>query len=123
MASQILNLGLSLNASNINGLLTLDKDVNTTITYNDQDVATDTITVAHGAATELVTTTVGADVYVYLKNTDTVNKIKTQISAGTNYGSINPGDFSFYCVKEGEGLKVQATTANIVLEYITFKKA
>ena len=81
MASQILNLGLSLNASNINGLLTLDKDVNTIVTYNDQDVATDTITVAHGAATELVTTSVGADVYVYLKNTDTVNKIKTQISS------------------------------------------
>lgn len=123
MASQLLNVGLSLKASNINGLLTLDKKIDGILTYNDQDVTTDTITVAHGSATELITTGAGADIYVYLKNTDTVNKIKTQTSGNVNYGHINPGDFSFYCVKEGEGLKVQATTADIVLEYITFKKA
>ena len=122
MASQLLNIGLSLKASNINGLLTLDKSIDDTITYSDQDVTTDTITVAHGAATELLTTG-AAETYVYLKNVDTVNIIKVQKSSGQNYASIHPEEFMFFCVKAGEGLKVQATTADCVLEYITFKKA
>jgi|TARA_R100000084_G_scaffold94295_1_gene48073 hypothetical protein len=123
MASQLLNVGLSLKASNINGLLTLNKSIDASLTYNDQSVTTDTATIAHGSPTEIVAASASVPVYVYIKNTDTSNYVKLQTSAGTTYGSVSPKEFAFFAVKEGKGLKVQADTADCVIEYITFNKA
>ena len=93
------------------------------LTYNDQDVATDTATIAHASPTELVTTGTSVPVYVYIKNTDVTNYVKLQTSASTTYGSIHPGEFAFFAVKEGKGLKLQADTGDCIIEYITFNKA
>ena len=124
MASKTLDVSIILKAGDpINGILTLDKNIDDTITYDDEGVTSDTATIAHGAATELVTTGVGVHAYVYIKNTDISNYIKVQTSGAVNYGAIHPGDFSFFCVKEGEGLKVQANVADCIIEYITFNKA
>lgn len=124
MASRLLDVTLKLSSTQpINGLLTLDETITGAFTYNDQEVNTDTVTIAHASPTELVTTSASVPVYIYIKNTDTSNYVKLQTSAGTTYGSVSSKEFAFFAVKEGKGLKVQADTADCVIEYITFKKA
>ena len=124
MASDLLDISLKFKArDNINGLLTLDTQVDDVLTYDDQNVTTDTATIAHASPTELVTTGASVPVYVYIKNTDLTNYVKLQTSLSTTYGSIHPGEFAFFAVKEGKGLKLQADTGDCIIEYITFNKA
>lgn len=124
MASRTLDISLNLKAGDpINGLLTLNQTVDAALTYNDQDVVTDTATIAHASPTELVTTSASVPVYVYIKNTDVTNYVKLQTSLSATYGSIHPGEFAFFAVKEGKGLKLQADTGDCIIEYITFNKA
>ena len=67
MASRILDVTLNLKAGDpINGLLTLNQTVDAALTYNDQDIVTDTATIAHASPTELVTTSASVPVYVYM---------------------------------------------------------
>ena len=39
------------------------------------------------------------------------------------FGILWPGEFAFFAVKEGKGLKLQADTGDCIIEYITFNKA
>ena len=122
MASQSLDVTLKLSSDNaINGILTLNTTENDTLTFDDTEVLAKTLTVTHGAAIELIVT--GADdTYIYIKNTDVTNRVEMQISAGTPYANIHPGEFILICIKSGRGLKVQAITADCICEYVTFKK-
>ena len=55
--------------------------------------------------------------YVYLKNTDSTNHIKFFNDSGNSLGILWPGEFAFFAVIDGEGLKVSANNADCVLEY------
>jgi hypothetical protein len=126
MASRTLDITLSLKSGDpINGILTLDKVVDDIITYDDQSITTDTVSVpVHpGTPTEVVPTTAG-DTYVFVKNTSTTNFVQVRRIVGpADYAKLNPGEFIFLCVYDSMGMQLLADTEACVVEYITFLKA
>ena len=52
-----------------------------------------------------------------MKNTDATNHIKLYTGNDELFGIIWPGQFSFFAIIDGEGLKAQANTGNCILEY------
>ena len=98
--------------------------------------ATDTLTVGEpivnisrislvgdATASDVLTATNSTTTYVYVKNTDATNHIKLYTGASELFGIIWPGQFSFFSIIDGEGLKVQANTGNSILEYAYWTKA
>ena len=125
MASQILDVTLNLKAGDpINGLLTLNQTVDAALTYDDQNVVTNTITVATGADSVIFADTgVDGTVYIYLKNTDPTNFIVIKNDTHSSpIGRVNAGEFAFLPVDTNEGLKVRAAGDACIVEYITLKK-
>ena len=116
-----LNTTLALSSATlVDGILKLDTSLETDLSFS--DTSSDTATITHGAAIEIIATG-GADKYIYIKNTDAINYVELQISAGTHYGTVHPGDFVFYCVKAGAGLKLQANTGDCIVDYMFFSKS
>ena len=79
--------------------------------------------VGDATASDILTATNSTTTYVYVKNTDTTNHIKLYTGASELFGIIWPGQFSFFNIIDGEGLKVQANNAACVLEYAYWTKA
>tara|TARA_R100001463_G_scaffold61900_3_gene114774 strand:- start:1102 stop:1482 length:381 start_codon:yes stop_codon:yes gene_type:complete len=126
MASDLLDISLKFKARDtINGLLTLDIQVDAALTYDDQNVVTNTISVATGAdSTIFADTGVDGTVYIYLKNTDPTNFIVIKNDTHSSpIGRVNAGEFAFLPVDTNEGLKVRAAGDACIVEYITLKKA
>ena len=73
--------------------------------------------VGDATASDILTATNSTTTYVYVKNTDSTNHIKLFTGASELFGIIWPGEFSFFSIIDGEGLKVQANTGNCILEY------
>jgi hypothetical protein len=73
--------------------------------------------VGDATASDILTATNSTTTYVYVKNTDSTNHIKLFTGASELFGILWPGQFSFFAIIDGEGLKVQANTGNCVLEY------
>ena len=73
--------------------------------------------VGDATASDILTATNSTTTYVYVKNTDATNHIKLYTGASELFGIIWPGQFSFFNIIDGEGLKVQANTGNCILEY------
>ena len=79
--------------------------------------------VGDATASDILTASNSTTTYVYLKNTDATNHIKLFTGASELFGIIWPGEFSFFAIIDGEGLKVQANTGNCILEYGYWTKA
>tara|TARA_A100001201_G_scaffold8758_2_gene13241 strand:- start:278 stop:643 length:366 start_codon:yes stop_codon:yes gene_type:complete len=79
--------------------------------------------VGDATASDILTASNSTTTYVYVKNTDATNHIKLYTGASELFGIIWPGQFSFFNIIDGEGLKVQANTGNCVLEYGYWTKA
>ena len=73
--------------------------------------------VGDATASDILTATNSTTTYVYVKNTDATNHIKLFTGASELFGIIWPGQFSFFAIIDGEGLKAQANTGNCILEY------
>ena len=73
--------------------------------------------VGDATATSILDATNTVTTYVYVKNTDATNHIKLFTGASELFGIIWPGQFSFFAIIDGEGLKAQANTGNCILEY------
>jgi hypothetical protein len=82
-----------------------------------------TFSVLHSGLTEVVTTSVSATTYVYLKNLDGTNFVDLNNGAGTSYAILSAGEFCFIPIKGTKGLKLQADTATCLVEYGIFTKA
>lgn len=78
--------------------------------------------IATGSPTELVTTGVVADTYIYIKNTDGTNKVNVKTAAGVPFAALLKGEAMFYLILAGIGVEVQADTGACVVEYATFTK-
>ena len=105
----------------VDGLLTLDKSMSDRFSYS--STTSDTITVAHGAASVVVASAVATATYVYIKNTDATNFCDLKNDAGNVWGILHPGEFIFFCVNPSDGFEIQANTASCVVEYVTFLKS
>jgi hypothetical protein len=79
--------------------------------------------VGDATASDILTASNSTTTYVYVKNTDATNHIKLYTGNSELFGIIWPGQFSFFNIIDGEGLKVQANTGNCVLEYGYWTKA
>jgi|TARA_Y100000114_G_scaffold34457_1_gene29893 hypothetical protein len=79
--------------------------------------------VGDATATDILTAANSTTTYVYVKNTDSTNHIKLFTGASELFGIVWPGEFSFFAIIDGEGLKAQANTGNCVLEYGYWTKA
>jgi hypothetical protein len=62
------------------------------------------------------------DQYVYLKNTDSTNKITFKTHAGHPFAVLAAGESMIFCLPSGVGINGQAAVATCVLEYATFTK-
>jgi len=79
--------------------------------------------VGDATASDILTATNSTTTYVYVKNTDGTNHIKLYTGASELFGILWPGQFSFFNIIDGEGLKVQANNAACILEYGYWTKA
>tara|TARA_R110002012_G_scaffold216459_2_gene387577 strand:- start:683 stop:1048 length:366 start_codon:yes stop_codon:yes gene_type:complete len=79
--------------------------------------------VAHDAFETILDATNTVTTYVYVKNTDNTNHIKMHTGADELFGILWPGQFSFFSVIDGEGLKLKANNAACILEYGYWTKA
>ena len=62
------------------------------------------------------------DQYVYLKNTDSTNKITFKTHAGHPFAVLSAQEAMFFCLPSGVGINGQAAVDTCVLEYATFTK-
>ena len=103
---------------------TLSLSVNAPLTVGPPQVGISKMSlVGDATASDILTATNSTTTYVYVKNTDATNHIKLFTGASELFGIIWPGEFSFFSIIDGEGLKVQANTGNCVLEYGYWTKA
>jgi hypothetical protein len=79
--------------------------------------------VGDATASDILTASNSVTTYVYVKNTDATNHIKLYTGASELFGIIWPGQFSFFAIIDGEGLKAQANTGNCILEYAYWTKS
>ena len=79
--------------------------------------------VGDASATSILSASNSTTTYVYVKNTDATNHIKLYTGADELFGIIWPGQFSFFAIIDGEGLKCQANTGNCIIEYGYWTKA
>jgi hypothetical protein len=78
--------------------------------------------VLHTGETVLIASSVSADTYIYIKNTDSTNFVDVKTDAGTTFAELSAGEAVFFCAKGSQGIEVQADTASVVVEYATFTK-
>tara|TARA_R100000329_G_scaffold115693_1_gene95109 strand:+ start:217 stop:570 length:354 start_codon:yes stop_codon:yes gene_type:complete len=104
-------------ATKVAGELTLDFTQLTDITFS--DATGDSATIATGSFTTIVDGTHSDETYVYVKNTG-VNRVKL-FDTSVEYGSVNPGCWVFFAVPASKILKLQAVTAPVACNYLTFK--
>ena len=107
-----------------------------TLTFSSTDTATDQLSFAVSSA--LTVTTPNIDIarlsvptakpsiltasnstttYVYAKTTDSTNHVKLYTGNDELFGIVWPGEFAFFAVVDGEGLKFEANNAAVVMEY------
>jgi hypothetical protein len=103
---------------------TLNVTVTDTLSVGEPSVSLSRISlVGDASATSILSASNSTTTYVYVKNTDATNHIKLYTGADELFGIIWPGQFSFFAIIDGEGLKVQANTGNCILEYGYWTKA
>ena len=103
---------------------TLNVTVTDTLSVGEPSVSLSRISlVGDATASDILTASNSTTTYVYVKNTDATNHIKLYTGASELFGIIWPGQFSFFSIIDGEGLKVQANTGNCILEYGYWTKA
>ena len=105
-------------ASNVAGVLSLD--FTNSKQYTVSDVTGDDL--SFNSETEIVPTGYGATAYVYMTNTHSTSHIKLWTYAGTEWGIIEPGEWAFFAVPNGTGLKVTPSTGTIIANYVLMKK-
>ena len=122
MANKNLDIKSVLTAADpINGILTLNDTENQTVVYNDAGVSSASISVASGAASQLIASSVSKLTYVWIKNTDTTNFLILKNDAGNIWGRLLPGEFNVFSVAPSVGFEVEADTAAVVAEYALFQ--
>tara|TARA_R100001015_G_C4623676_1_gene181553 strand:+ start:1568 stop:1942 length:375 start_codon:yes stop_codon:yes gene_type:complete len=122
MANKNLDIKSVLTATDpINGILTLNDTENQTVVYNDAGVSSASISVASGAASQLIASSVAKLTYVWIKNTDVTNFLILKNDAGNIWGRLLPGEFNVFSVAPSVGFEVEADTAAVVAEYALFQ--
>ena len=96
---------------------TLSLSVTDSLTVTSPSVDSARITLVGDAAATAILTNNATTTYVYLKNTDSTNHIKYFNDTDDGIGILWPGEFAFFAIIDGKGLKVSANNANCVLEY------
>ena len=115
-----LNTSVSLKSTEkVAGEFTLDFSQLTDNTFT--DASGDNLS-ATGVATEIVSTGVAVNAYVYMKNTDNTNNLKLRDGAGNMFAIILPGEWMFFTLPASTGLKVETSAGTIVTNYIILKK-
>jgi hypothetical protein len=103
---------------------TLNVTVTDTLSVGEPSVSLSRISlVGDASATSILSASNSVTTYVYVKNTDATNHIKLYTGADELFGIIWPGQFSFFAIIDGEGLKCQANTGNCIIEYGYWTKA
>tara|TARA_R110001592_G_scaffold5517_3_gene30363 strand:- start:26107 stop:26466 length:360 start_codon:yes stop_codon:yes gene_type:complete len=105
----------------------------TTTTDNLNISLNDTISVTNPVQTGRLDVTTGGIIpiaaagslvtYVYLKNLDPTNWIFLKKGDNTTWGKLHPGEFAFFPIYDGLGLKLTADTATCKVEYGFWTKA
>jgi hypothetical protein len=114
-----LNTSVTLkSASKIAGELTLDFTQLTDNTFS--DASGDNLSVS--TATEILSTSVVVDAYVYIKNTDSTHACKLRDVAGNMWGKVLAGEWAFFTIPSSTGLKLESASGTIVVNYLIFKK-
>ena len=76
------------------------------------------ISVGTASATNILTSAAQTSTtYVYLKNTDSTNFVDVKIDAGTDFATLDAGEFLIIPLAASAGLEVQADTADCIVEY------
>ena len=107
---------LTLSSSDATGD-SLSLSVTDTLTTTIPAINTAQVSIAAGAATEILTTSQATHTYVYLKNTDDTNYVSVKTAAGNVYARLKAGEFMFLPVELSIGIEVQANTASCIVEY------
>ena len=102
---------------------TLSLSVNDALSVGAPSQSVSRTSVLHSATTAILTSANTTTTYVYLKNTDGTNHVKIYTGADELWGIIWPGEFNFFAVIDGEGLKLQANNASCEVEYGYWTKA
>ena len=115
-----LNTTVKLNTpSSVAGVLSMD--FTNTQAFTIGDVAGDDL--SFSGTTEIVATGYGATAYVYIVNTHGSNYITLQTSAAVAWGVVEPGEWGFFAVPNGSGLRVVPSAGTIIANYVIMKKA
>tara|TARA_R110002167_G_scaffold240926_1_gene446088 strand:- start:145 stop:507 length:363 start_codon:yes stop_codon:yes gene_type:complete len=82
------------------------------------------VSILHSAPTELAAASTGAH-YVYIKNISSTNTkpVDIRTAAGTAYGQLSTGEFTWIPCKINIGVEVIAIDETVIVEYAIFKKA
>ncbi len=105
--------------SSVAGVLSMD--FTNTQAYTIGDVAGDDL--SFSGSTEIIATGYGATAYVYIVNTHGSNTIALQTSAAVQWGIVEAGEWGFFAVPNGVGLKLVPSAGTIVANYVIMKKA
>jgi hypothetical protein len=96
-------------------------DFTNTQAYTIGDVAGDDV--SFSSLTEIISTSVGTTMYVYVVNTDNTNHCKLRDGAGNMWGLVEPGEWAFFAIPASTGLKFEPQAGTIVVNYVTMAKA
>ena len=103
---------------------TLNVTVTDTLNVGEPSVSLSRISlVGDASATGIISASNSTTTYVYIKNTDATNHVKLYTGADELFGILWPGQFSFFAIIDGEGLKCQANNAACIVEYGYWTKA
>ena len=106
-------------ASSVAGVLSLD--FTNSKQYAVSDVTGDDLSLS--AETEIVAADYGVTAYVYMVNTSAAAQVKLyDVTVGTEWGVIEPGEWAFFAVPNGRGLKITPSTGTITVNYVLMKK-
>ena len=84
-------------------------------------ISKETITTADNQ--ELIDDGDAVDKYVYVMNPADTNYGQLQLTAGTIFGRLYPGEFAFFPLKASLGLEVRANNANCIVEFGYWSRA
>lgn len=112
-------------ASFVAGVLSLD--FTNSKQYSVSDVTGDDIVIS--SITEIVPIAYGATAYVYISNPAGVQQVKLYADDGTGdwsapkqWGIVEPGEWSFFAVAAGKGLKIEPSSGTMTVNYVLMKK-
>ena len=116
---------LTLSSTDVDPNNALDLIVDDTLTTTDPSSMPSRILVDEVNPTEILAASVSSVNFVYIKNIGSNNsrQIKVRTAGGTQFGTLEVGEWMYLPVTASTGIEVLSTTDDEIVEYAYFTKS